>query len=121
MYTIIQNHANIVFSYCKTKRYTDARLRRVMLFSVAGVLAEDVKSPPAYTELIGANEKGRAILAKKRKTANIPIIAKPSDIPNTNGAKRQRELTVALDSIFSLALEKPSSLASVAARSPIII
>ena len=105
----------------RTKRYTDARLRRAMLFSVTGVSVQDVKACPAYTELLGANERGRAILSAKRKTANIPVIAKPSDIPSTDEARRQRELSLALDSVFSLALERPQGLATVAARSPIII
>ena len=105
----------------RTKRYTDARIRRAMLFAMLGVKTADIKSSPAYTELLGANEVGRSLLSKKRKAVGLPIIAKPSDIPNTEGAKRQRELSLLLDSVFSLALEKPTSLSRVAARSPIII
>ena len=105
----------------KTKRYTDSKLRRALLFALAGVMTADVKSLPAYTVLLGANACGRELLAAKRKTAELPLVTKPSDIPDTSEAKRQRELSLALDSIFSLALQKPTDLASVVARSPIII
>lgn len=110
-----------IMELLKTKRYTDSRLRRALLFALTGVMTSDVKSFPAYTVLLGANAQGRELLAAKRKTAELPLVTKPSDIPDTSGAKRQRELSLALDSVFSLALQKPTSLTTVAARSPIII
>ena len=110
-----------VLDALKTKRYTDSKLRRALLFALAGVMTADVKSAPAYTVLLGANARGRELLSAKRKTAKLPLVTKPSDIPDTNEAKRQRELSLTLDSIFSLALQKPTDLASAVARSPIII
>jgi predicted nucleotidyltransferase len=105
----------------KTKRYTDSKLRRAMLFALTGVTTADVKSSPAYTVLLGANARGRELLSAKRKTAELQIVTKPADIPEISGAARQRELSLALDSVFSLALETPVSLSRVVARSPIII
>ena len=65
----------------KTKRYTDARLRRQILFCLAGVTSEMLSSLPAYTTLLAANEVGRALLSEKRKENTVPVIATLSDAP----------------------------------------
>lgn len=105
----------------KTKRYTDARIRRAMLFCLTGVRREDINATPAYTNLLAANQKGRELLAANRKSSGIAVLAKPADIPDTAEAKRQSELSFKLDSIFAMALEKQTDVASIVARSPIII
>jgi len=64
-----------------TSRYTDARINRVILFSLIGVSEIFEKSLPEYTFLLGASEKGRKYLSNIRKTANFPIITKPADAP----------------------------------------
>ena len=105
----------------RTKRYTDARIRRAMLFCLTGVRREDINATPVYTNLLAANQKGRELLAAKRKSAGIAVLAKPADIPDTAEAKRQAELSFKLDSIFAMALEKQTDVASIVARSPIIV
>ena len=64
-----------------TSRYTDARINRVLLFSVIGVSDIFEKSLPKYTTLLGASEIGRRYLSNIRKTATFPIITKPADAP----------------------------------------
>ena len=104
----------------RTKRYTDARLRRSMLFALTGVRTEDVKGEPVYTELLGSNEKGRRLIASKRKDTTLAVLAKPADIPNTDKARRQFELSSKLASVFALSLEGALDTSSIIARSPII-
>ena len=65
----------------KTKRYTDARLRRQILFCLAGVTAEDLSSLPVYTTLLGASKGGRALLSKMRKESGFAIVSNLSDAP----------------------------------------
>ena len=60
----------------KTKKYTDARLRRAALFAVTGVTKEDLASEPDFTVLLAANGKGREILNGAR---GIEIVTKPAD------------------------------------------
>ena len=62
-------------------RYTDARINRVILFSLLGVSNVFEKKIPEYTTLLAAGERGRQYLSKHRKTVSIPIITKPADIP----------------------------------------
>ena len=62
-------------------RYTDARINRVILFSLLGVSDIFAKAVPEYTTLLGANENGRKYLSEIRKTVEFPIITKPADAP----------------------------------------
>ncbi|MBO5939410.1 MAG: nucleotidyltransferase family protein [Clostridia bacterium] len=65
----------------KTKRYTDARLRRQILFCLAGVTSEVLSSLPSYTTLLAASKEGRALLSEKRKEDGFPIVTNLSDAP----------------------------------------
>ncbi len=64
-----------------TTRYTDARINRVLLFSLLGVSDIFEKSLPEFTTLLGASEKGRKYLSEIRKTVDFPIVTKPADAP----------------------------------------
>ncbi len=65
----------------KTKRYTDARLRRQILFCLAGVTSEVLSSLPVYTTLFAASEAGKKLLSKQRKAEGFPVVTKLSDAP----------------------------------------
>lgn len=64
-------------------RFTDARVRRVMLFSLLGVSDAFARSLPQYTTVLAANERGRAFLSDARKRVSFPIITKPADAPES--------------------------------------
>lgn len=66
------------FERVATKKYTDARVRRTALFAMTDTPSPDTIGLPAYTILLGANERGRAYLNSIRKTAGIPILTKPA-------------------------------------------
>ncbi len=104
----------------RTKRYTDARLRRAMLFALTGAHGSDFGTLPEYTNLLATNSRGRELLAKRRKDAEISILAKAADVPNTPAAQRQAQLSARLDSVFALALKKEISAADMLRISPII-
>lgn len=89
-----------MFDALSTKRYTDAKLRRAVLFALTSVRAGALRALPQYTLLLGASGKGREILAKNRKTQSIRIITKPADAPKDS---EQYELTERLDSLYGLA------------------
>ena len=83
-----------------TKRYTDAKLRRAMLFAACGVDREILASDPEYTTVLAANDKGREILSSVRKSCDIKIVTKPADAPSDSA---QYIASQRLDSIFTLA------------------
>lgn len=91
-----------MLSRTATKRYTDARLRRAMLFCLLGVTPDDLRSTPSYTTLLAANRRGREFLSSRRN-CGIKIVTKPADAP----ACRQRQLSEKLDSLFVQTLPKP--------------
>ena len=62
-------------------RYTDARINRVILFSLIGASDIFEKSLPEYTILLASSENGRKHLSNIRKTGEFPIITKPADAP----------------------------------------
>ena len=65
-------------------RYTDARINRVILFSMIGVSDIFEDSLPEFTTLLAASEKGRKYLSEIRKTATFPIVTKPADAPESS-------------------------------------
>ncbi|MBQ7320718.1 MAG: nucleotidyltransferase family protein [Clostridia bacterium] len=97
------------FAASASKSYTNARLRRAVLFAMTGVTVQDLKTPPAYLSLLAANEKGRVLLRQWKGTSPIPIFAKFADAPLVSpAAERQAKLALSLDALFSLALPVPT-------------
>ena len=86
-----------------TKRYTDGRIRRALLYLLAGVRREDLTAHPVYLRLLAANEKGRELLAKTAKTRTVHVVTKPSDVMGLGpAAARQSELARIADGLFAL-------------------
>jgi len=89
-----------------TKRYTDGRIRRTLLYLLAGVTEEDLAAPLAYLRLLAANEKGRAFLAQTEKTRTVPVVTKQSEIAALGTvAARQRALGQVADGLYAIALD----------------
>lgn len=91
--------ASELFEALRTKKYTDARLRRAMLFSMTGVTRALLDTRPAYTLLLAANGAGRELLAQKRKENGITVVTKPASAPECE----QTRVSASLDALFSLA------------------
>ena len=89
-----------------TKRYTDAKLRRALLFSMTEVKRELLGELPEYTTLLAANSKGRELLAANRKSGGITVVTKPADMPAESA---QALAARRLDAIFTLAKMQPNS------------
>ncbi|MDQ5983992.1 MAG: tRNA(Met) cytidine acetate ligase [Eubacteriales bacterium SKADARSKE-1] len=64
----------------KSKRYTSARIRRIILAAFLGINKTDTIEPPAYIKVLGFDSAGAELLRKMKKTASLPIITKYSDI-----------------------------------------
>lgn len=92
----------------RTKRYTDAKLARAMLFCLTKVRRELLSKAPEYLYLLAADRSGRELLTSVRKGggADIPIITKPADAPRMG---EQFAVEERLNSLFSLAAENASS------------
>lgn len=84
-------------------KYTDARINRVILFSLFGVSDKLTHSLPEYTVLLAASGTGREFLSDIRKKCDFPVITKPADAPDCI----LTTLTRCCDSFYSSAI--PSS------------
>lgn len=94
----------------KTKRYTMARIRRIMLALLIGITKEDMEQLPPYGRILAFNERGREILARAKDKAKIPFassIAKLSQLSDT--AERFAELEIRASDIYGLALDTITS------------
>ncbi len=94
------------FDELKTKRYTDAKMRRAILFALTRVERKLLLQTPEYLYLLAANESGRELLSTVKKSGRedyISVVTKPADAP------RESEQFIAeerLNAIFSLARER---------------
>ena len=105
-----------------TKRYTNGRLRRAMLYLLAGVTREDLLAPPAYLRVLGANERGREYLAKTRKTRTVFVVTKPAELnlADTRTA-RQHALENICHALYALCLPQPTLPAALASKPPVML
>lgn len=67
-----------VFDNAKTKRYSHARIRRIVLCAFLGVRRSDTEKLP-YLRVLGFSECGKALLRRARETAKLPIVMRASD------------------------------------------
>lgn len=94
----------------KTKRYTMARIRRIILGLLIGVKKADMTHMPPYGRILAINERGREILAAAKGKASLPFatsIAKLSQKSHT--ARRFAELEAAASDIYGLSLKTITS------------
>lgn len=106
-----------------TKKYTSARLRRAVIFALAGVMKADLDALPSYTTVLASDARGRSFLAAARKNAGITVLTRPSAALRVEGdaARRQTELLLASEGLYSLALPVPRPAGSFMRQTPLCI
>ena len=105
-----------------TKKYTDGRIRRALLYVLSGVAYADLEASPTYLRLLGANEKGRAFLAKTKKTRTVPVVTKQSDIVALGeSAARQRALAAVADGLYALCLPRNVAPTELSVLQPVML
>lgn len=62
----------------KTKRYTHARLRRLLLWAYLGITTNDIPHSPPYLRVLAFGDRGRELLKEMKQTATLPILTKPA-------------------------------------------
>ena len=105
IYDAVRKAASLdeLYSLVKTKRYTHAKIRRVILSLFLGIAACDSQGIPPYVRVIAANSRGVEILSKAKKTAALPIVARCSDFDSLNEKSRRTfELECKAGDLFAL-------------------
>ena len=66
------------FDLVKVKRFTHARLRRLVLRAYLGITQAELPDKPHYLRVLGINARGRALLRDMKERAALPILTKPA-------------------------------------------
>jgi len=94
------------FEQAKTKRYTRARLRRLVLWAYLGLTAADVPVSAPYIRVLGFNEQGREVLRQMKICATLPILTKPAHARELDGVGRALfELEARCTDLYDLCFE----------------
>lgn len=64
----------------KTKRYTMARIKRILLLVFLGITKSKQKRKMPYIKILGVSTEGLKILKKAKITATIPLVSKFKEI-----------------------------------------
>ena len=90
--------------YIKSKRYTLARIRRILLSCLIGIDKNIAKIPPSYIRVLGATQKGLKLLSEIKKNSGLPIITKTADF---KGYNKSFELDIKATDIYNIICNKP--------------
>lgn len=94
-----------LYMLIKTKRYTMARIRRIVLSCFLGIRKADLKKNPAYVRILGMNAKGREILAEA--DCRLPMDTSLKALAGMGERqKRQAFLEETAGNMYALAFEK---------------
>jgi predicted nucleotidyltransferase len=94
----------------KTKRYTMARIKRILLALLIGVTKEDMKHLPPYGRILAINERGQEVLAAAKGKAKLPYATSIAKLAQLNTvSNRFAELEIKASDIYGLSLETVNS------------
>lgn len=104
------NDISSLLELSETKNYTRARIRRAMWSIFFGVTSSDVKTLPAYTQILAMDKTGMLLLKNARKCDEFRILTKPSSFDDfTDLQKKQKQISDLSDSVFELTKPQPKS------------
>lgn len=87
----------------KTKRYPEARVRRIILNSLIGVKTEDLRVPPIFGRILALNDRGAEIVkmagALPENKFSFPFSTSLREVVKSDNKRIQR--TVALNNLAS--------------------
>ena len=111
-----------LYTLAKTKRYTHARIRRIIINHFLCVTAEDAAISAPYIRVTGFGEKGAELIRMLKKTAKLPVITKASDVADAGGnAQKIFSLECTASEIFSLCLPENAECPAEKSVKPIIL
>lgn len=76
--TLTSNTLEELYAAVKSRRYTHARIRRLVLWAFLSLTASDRPERPPYLRVLGMNRRGQSLLKEMKQTARLPILTKPA-------------------------------------------
>lgn len=111
LYTSVQQATSLtqLYTLLKSKRYTHSRVRRFVFAAALGFENSLPKIPP-YLHLLGATEKGLALLKSAKQTATLPLSHSLSALSNANeDATQVAKYATTASNLYSLLLKTPQA------------
>ncbi len=94
-----------LLSLVKTKRYTLARLRRILVYTLFGIQKEIYEEALPYIRVLGVRKKALTLLSALNENATLPIITRYLDVSALpENAKRLHDIDLLAADIAPLAL-----------------
>ena len=107
----IEEFMNII----KTKRYTNTRIQRILLYALLGITKEDMKNSfkaQPYIRVLGMNKKGKDLISViSRSNPNLNIITSVKKFIDSNSNKNltnMLSIDINATNIYTLGYEKDS-------------
>ena len=69
---------------CCTKRYTRAKIRRIILTSMLSITSDMSTIKPDYARILGATNKGRHLISSIQEKSSLSLITKAADFKNSS-------------------------------------
>ncbi len=89
----------------KTKRYTLARLRRILIYALLGVQEEIYEDALPYIRVLGVKQSALSLLGVLSEKATLPVVTRFSDAASLpRGAKRLHDIDLLAAEVAPLAL-----------------
>ena len=111
---------NSLVELTSTKKYTTARIRRGIWYSLLGVTSSDVRALPEYTQVLGLDKAGQSLLKRIKKSSNLSVLTRPSESPESPLAIKQKELSDKADALSQLAKPAIKPSGSIYKRTPFV-
>ena len=98
----------------QTKRYTNTRIQRILLYALLGITKSDMKmsqKAQPYARVLGFNSKGRDILSAISNNQNIQVITsvkKFMDLSNNKNLIHMLNTDINATNIYTLGYQKDS-------------
>jgi len=81
-----------IISAVKTKRYSHARIRRIILSALINITENDSVGNPPYLRVLGFNKNGEEILKEMKSTSKLPIYTRTAQLLENGGELYQKEI-----------------------------
>ncbi len=106
-----------LFDSVKTKRFTHARIRQILLSAAFGIKKTALDRKQPYIRVLGMNEKGKACIKAIRKHSSVPVIMNISEAPDCE----EKELDALCGKIFDMCRPSPKHKAPEYAVKPYVL
>jgi len=110
-----------LYRMCSVKKYTNARIRRMILYSLLKIKEKDLKEEPIYTQLLAMKASGSKTFKEIVKGSKIRVLTKAAHYKRCGIKLRSRfEKAAEAEKLYFLAFEYSGNSIDKRIRSPYI-